>query len=88
LTAAASQDGNGQYIDLWDYRIQNWERVWTGFATTFDSTRTVRLPGDVSRFIQAGTRAVRARLGWEELVSETAAAWTIRVDRARWRLTP
>ncbi len=88
LTASASQEGVGQYVELFDFQAQNWVRVSSRLASLSDSTVTVSAPGPASRFVQAGTRLLRARLGWEEVFAETAAVWQVRVDRARWRVVP
>ncbi len=88
LRARASQEGNGQYVELFNWVHTRWDRLVDVFATTFDSTATGSVKGNASEYIQAGTRAIRGRLGWEELISETAAVWEVHIDQAVAKITP
>ncbi len=52
-----------QTIELYDYSVGGWELVDMRAATRFtDSTVTVNATGDLSRFVEAGTNCLQARI--------------------------
>lgn len=55
-----------QSIELFDYVADAWELVDTSPANRFsDSTVTVTPTGDLSRFVQVGTRCIEARIRYQ-----------------------
>jgi hypothetical protein len=55
-----------QTIELYDYIAGVWEQVDTRAATRFsDSTVTVAATGDLSRFVEAGTMFIKARIRYQ-----------------------
>ncbi len=86
LEARAEIEGIGQTIELFDWSLNRFVAVDTRFASTSDSTVIATPAGDVSRFVQARTRRIRARLGWEPLFVDTADPWRVWIDRAVLRI--
>ncbi len=57
-----------QTIELYDYVADQWEQVDTRAASRFsDSTVTVAATGDLSRFVEAGTMCLQARIRYQSL---------------------
>jgi hypothetical protein len=57
-----------QTIELYDYAAAAWEQVDTRAATRFtDSTVVVAATGDLSRFVEAGTMCIEARIRYQSL---------------------
>ncbi|MCO5295522.1 MAG: hypothetical protein M9921_01560 [Fimbriimonadaceae bacterium] len=79
--------GVKQWIRLWDYTASAWVQIDDRFIGTSDTTITVAAPGSLSRFVQAGTRTMRMKIGLREVAAETTQAWHAWLDRAIWRVT-
>lgn len=59
-----------QSIELYNYTAGGWEQVDARAATmTVDSTVTVLLDGDLSRFVEPGTLSVHARISYQSTVA-------------------
>ena len=59
-----------QTIELFDYAAGVWEQVDTRAATRFtDSTVTVNATGDLSRFVEAGTMCIQARIRYQSPIA-------------------
>lgn len=55
-----------QSVDLWDFTASSWEEVDSRNAARFaDSTANVDATGDLSRFVEAGTGLMRARIRYQ-----------------------
>ena len=75
-----------QSIELYDYRANAWEMVDARIARRFsDSIVTVSASGDVSRFVETGTRCMEARIRYQSDVARSNFSsntdqfiWTIR----------
>lgn len=77
-----------RYVDLFDFTSGTWVRLSGLLQSMADSQVTTTAPPPVSRFIQAGTRKVRVRLGWSEVAAETSGAWRVFLDELLFTLTP
>lgn len=72
-----------QTFELFDYATNQWEIVHVGTASRFiDSTTTIELSGDLTRFIEDGTRSMRARCLYQG--AEPRAQFTARIDHVNW----
>ena len=59
-----------QTIELFDYVANAWEQIDTRAATRFtDSAVTVAATGDLSRFVEAGTMCIQARIRYQSPVA-------------------
>ena len=74
-----------QWIDLYDFDRERWERMDTRDATRDDSVVDVVVEDDPARFIEQGTRLMRARVSFYD-PGITAAAWFGLVDQTTWRV--
>ncbi len=74
-----------QVIEMWNYDTERWEEVSRRVATPSDSTVQVSVTSNTARFIQPGTRLVRARIGWYDN-QIPLAFWQARVDRVIWNV--
>ncbi|MCO5295398.1 MAG: choice-of-anchor B family protein [Fimbriimonadaceae bacterium] len=88
LEARAQASGFRQVLELFDFSSRTWVQADVRFAGTSDQTITVQAPGGQSRFVEPGTRAVRARVGWTNVAADVAQSWSIWIDRAVWKIVP
>ena len=59
-----------QSVELFDYNLSSWETIDTRAAARFtDATTTVGAAGDLSRFVEPGTMAIRARVRFDSSVA-------------------
>ncbi|MGI8924396.1 MAG: hypothetical protein ACR2HJ_10230 [Fimbriimonadales bacterium] len=56
----------------------------TRLATTSDDTVNVNVTSNTSRFIEAGTLAIRCRVSYTALGATFIHPWLGRIDRAWW----
>ncbi|MBS1713307.1 MAG: choice-of-anchor B family protein [Armatimonadetes bacterium] len=79
---SASKGRLDQTIELYDWSSGKWEQAATGSTAegAADLTATGKSAG---RFVEAGTKAVRARLK-----VKGAGAWTMKLDQAGWTANP
>lgn len=77
-----------QKIELFNYVTQAYELVDTRNATTSDSVAQVVLTGDLSRFVDASTKAMKAQLTWKPSGPLVSSVWVIGIDQSIWTETP
>jgi hypothetical protein len=82
VTAASAQ----QSVELFDFNANEWVLLDSRATTTSDQTVTVS-PSSPSRFVQPGTKTVRARIKWQSS-ARTQRSWQAKVDLASWTITP
>jgi hypothetical protein len=85
LEAATSGDPVRQRIELFNFETQSWERLDERDAPTADTTVNVRVTDDPGRFVEDGSGAVRARIGYHDR-GVTFPAWGGRYDQTIWRI--
>lgn len=78
--------GLSQRIELFNWSTGQYESVGVAVSTTAESTQTVVATGDLSRFVQPGTRAIRAKVSWFRTGLTLLFPWTVSVDQVRWRI--
>ncbi|MEM7457258.1 MAG: hypothetical protein AAF456_23145 [Planctomycetota bacterium] len=72
-----------QEIELFDFSSQQWEQVDMRNASRFgDLTVTVDTSGNVSRFVEAGSRAMKARVTFNS--AQPRARFSANIDRVEW----
>lgn len=84
LEAAANSSGLTQEILLWDYPGGTWVLVDQRAATVTDSVTDVVLSSNIARFIQAGTRQMKALVRFRPTGPLTIANFSVGLDRAVW----
>ncbi len=88
VEALVSTPGLQQGIDLFDYTTNNWVTVDARNASVSnDAIVTVPIT-DPNRFIQAGTRAMRAQIRYRRTGLTLTSTWFAQFDQVRWELTP
>jgi hypothetical protein len=85
LESRASSPSIRQTVELWDYVAGGYEIVSVTQSTLEDSTVEVQATNP-ARFVQAGTRALRARLSYKANGPVFAYPWRVGIDRAMWTL--
>lgn len=87
VVAGASASALSQEIELFDFQANAWQVVDTRMSSTGDQVVTFQ-ETNASRFVQAGTRAVRARISWKQVAPLLVYPWQVRIDQAYWVITP
>jgi hypothetical protein len=77
-----------QKIELFDYIANAYVPVDTRNLTTSDTTAEIIITTNPGRFVQGGTRQVKARLEFKATGAVFQYPWETRVDMAIWRQTP
>ena len=86
LRSRANTPGLMQRIELWDWTAGAWVDLGMVTATTSESLRSVSATGDLSRYVQPGTGALRGRVGWWRAGPVVVWPWSVHVDQSLWRL--
>lgn len=73
-----------QQVSLYNFHSDIYEVLNTRLATTTDDTVHVTVTSNPARFIQAGTRAIRARVSYKALGPSFVFPWSGSIDRAWW----
>ncbi|MEX2244741.1 MAG: YCF48-related protein [Fimbriimonadaceae bacterium] len=84
LEAAASVAGLTQRIELFNFATGAYEAMDARAVTVADSTVVVTAGGALGRFIEPGTRKMRARLTWRRFASDLPRTWNARLDFVVW----
>jgi hypothetical protein len=70
-----------QKIELFNVNTNLWESVDARASSTTEATVSVNVGGTLSRFFNASTRTVRARIGWRQTGPTTSGTWNGLVNR-------
>lgn len=81
LEAQANEQNLGQKISLWNWQANDWEVIDTRLSSLADSTAIGSASGNLSRFVQPGTRLVRAFATFEPSASESSNVWNAKIDQ-------
>jgi hypothetical protein len=87
-TSAVPATAVPQRLELFNYATNLYEVVDLRQCTAADNTITITPTGDPNRFIQGGTRKMRARVGLYDPGSLFNLGWRLRVDLGNWLLEP
>ena len=72
-----------QTVELFDFDAGIWEEVYTGVAARFsDTTVSAEATGDLSRYVQAGSLSVKARIRYQSL--NARQQFTSNTDQFTW----
>jgi hypothetical protein len=73
-----------QLVEFFNFTSSTWEVMDQRNLTTSDTTITVSAGGAISRFIQAGTSEVRARVSYRATGPVLGFPWSTRIDMMHW----
>lgn len=85
LEAGQSGDPVIQRIELFNYESGFWETVDERNAPFADTTVVIAISSNAARFVQSGTRQVKARVGYHDR-GVTFPAWGGRYDMTKWEV--
>ena len=88
IESHASSPAVSQRIELFDYVANAYVPFAPTNLTTSDAMRDVVVSTNASRYIQAGTREVKARIEFRATGPVFAYPWESRVNLTMWRQTP
>lgn len=86
LESNASIANAEQKIWLYNYAASSYELQGTRTVTTSDDTANISIRTNVSRFVEAGTGNVRAKVSYKALGPVFIYPWFARVDYAKWAI--
>ena len=84
LEAHAEINNIGQWIELWNYDTNSYEQVDFMIATLADSIVEVSITTNPERFIEAGTKEMRAKVSYKEAGIVLSFPWLISFDQTVW----
>jgi hypothetical protein len=73
-----------QLIYLLNFDTLDWELMHAGQTSSQDHTIQVDGTGDLSRFVEPGTRLVRSKITYRQTGPSLLFPWTVRIDKAHW----
>ncbi|MCH7905452.1 MAG: SBBP repeat-containing protein [Armatimonadetes bacterium] len=88
VEAHAEINNIGQWIELWNYDTSSYEEVDFMIATTVDSIVEVSITTNPERFIQAGTKEMKAKVSYKEAGIVLFFPWLISFDQTAWVIVP
>jgi hypothetical protein len=88
VEAQANTPGVYQWIDLFDYSINDWVNVDGRYASVKADAVVVVPASNPNRFIQLGTRLMRAQIRYRAVGPTLISLWQAKIDQVQWRVTP
>ena len=88
VEAHAEINNIGQWIELWNYDTNSYEQVDFMIATLVDSIVEVSITTNPERFIQAGTKEMKAKVSYKEAGIVLSFPWLISFDQTAWVIAP
>lgn len=79
--------GLQQIVDLWDFTAGAWVEVQNQNASTTETSFTLTAPNP-DRFVEAGTKTMRARVQLKAVGPTTVSDWGTSIDLATWTINP
>jgi hypothetical protein len=84
LESSASFANVEQKVSLYNFNTELYEELDARLAKTTDDTVTVTISSSTSRFIEAGTLAIRARVSFLAVGPSLSFPWSGRIDKVWW----
>lgn len=88
LEAQSSSSNLQQVVELWDYTTGAWVPLDSRQSTQNSDSRIVLTATNPARFIESGTRAMRAQIRYFPTGIIPFVRWTARIDQAVWGFYP
>jgi hypothetical protein len=79
--------GLARRIELFNFVTQQFETLDVSPATTSDATVEVAASGDVARFVEPGTRSLRAKVAFVRTGLTLLYPWTVSLDQVVFKVT-
>ncbi|MDQ2986132.1 MAG: hypothetical protein M3R13_05355 [Armatimonadota bacterium] len=74
-------------IQFYNFESGQFETLYQRFGSTVDTYALASATGDVSRFVEPGTRRVRAKMTYRVLAPVFAYPWRVEIDRGIWMIS-
>jgi len=84
MEVSASSTSIQQLVEFFNFSQQQWEQIDQRNLTTGDTKITLTATGTISRFIEAGTKEMRARISYRATGPTLAFPWSTRIDMLHW----
>ena len=88
LEASANTPGLTQTIELFNYDTSLYEQVDLSVPGAMDSIVEVVVTTNPERFVQAGTREMRAKVVYQRVGLTLLWPWSARLDQTVWTIVP
>ena len=88
LEASANTPGLTQMIELYNYVTSSWEEVDLSVPGAMDGIVEVVITTDPGRFVQAGTREMRAKVVYRQVGFTLLWPWSAMLDQTVWTIVP
>jgi len=89
LTSSSSADRNHESVEFFNYSTNSFETVFGRSIGKGESSASFTISVDASRFIEPGTKSVRARISYLRSVpSGATSVWTVGINAASWEPNP
>ena len=88
LEASTNTPGLTQTIELFNYDTSSYEQVDLSVPGPTDAIVEVAITTNPGRFVQAGTREMRAKVLYQQVGLTLLWPWSGRLDQAVWRIVP
>jgi hypothetical protein len=85
VEASVLLKGPIQWIDLYNFEEEDWERVDERLGTADDSVAEVAITQSAERFVEPASRSLRVRVSHYD-PGLTFAGWIARIDHVQWRV--
>ena len=86
LEASVNTPGLTQTIELFNYGTSSYEEVDLAIPGASDTTVEVAITSNPERFVQAGTREMRARIVYKQVGLTLLWPWSARLDQTVWTI--
>ncbi|MCH8978617.1 MAG: glycoside hydrolase family 18 protein [Armatimonadetes bacterium] len=86
LESSANTPGLTQTIELFNYDTSSYEEVDLSVPGAFDGVVEVVVTTNPERFVQAGTRTMRAKVVYQRVGLTLLWPWSAKLDQAAWRI--
>ena len=88
IVVGTNSDVLEENLYLFDYQANTWQLVYSGACFTSDHPITIDQTNNMSRFIQPGTRELRAKMTWKAFAPVLSYPWHSWIDQAYWVVVP
>ena len=85
LECLTNTPGISQAIEIFNFNSGQFELVATANSSfNEDAIQSVDLTADSDNYVEAGTRLVRARIGFQQIAPVLAFPWSVSIDKVAW----
>ncbi len=88
IESAASLQNIGQRIELYNFSTGRYELFDAHAISTVDAVTTITVSANASNYVESGTGALRARVGYKAVGPIFTSSWLIDIDQTIWKIAP